>query len=386
MTASDVTVVGGGVIGASIAYHLARRGVDVTLFDAADRTAGATVHSAGQIRMHHSDLFDCRLAALSLPTYERWAQRIGGHCGFAAVGFAFLADADRRAEVATIVAALTGLGIEATAMSPQRYRTLAPEVSLDGVGTVAVEPRSGYAHPARTTEALLVAAGRLGARVVRSTAVTTLRRHGATVTGVRTAAGIHHSPRVVVAAGVHSAALCATAGPQLRLRTRRVGWAIAVAAPPAHVIIDDTLGVYFRPHGTDRVLFGVPLDDWDPPAPHDPARPDTAAPQRDRIDRAQRTVAQRLPALREAPIASAAAAIEAYSPDNHPLIGPLPDLAGAYVCTGFSGGGFKVAPAVGEAVADEIDAGHPREELQPYRPDRFERGAAIAPAVAYRHM
>jgi glycine/D-amino acid oxidase-like deaminating enzyme len=131
------------------------------------------------------------------------------------------------------------------------------------------------------------------------------------------------------------------------------------------MVIDDVLGAYFRPMSPVEVLFGV--------------RPGESATE------AAARIGDRMPAMRTARVAMGATAREAYTPDRHALIGRAgPD--GLYLATGFSGGGFKVAPAVGAAVATEVCTGRTAAELRPYRPDRFERREPIRPVFAYRNM
>jgi glycine/D-amino acid oxidase-like deaminating enzyme len=383
----EVLVVGAGVVGASITYHLAARGVAVTVLDAADQPGGATALSAAQVRMHHSDRHDALLAALSLPMFERWARVVGGDCGFRQVGFAFLAGADRHEAVTVMAKTVSGYGVATQVLSPTRYGAGRPQVRMDGVGVVAYEARGGFADPLRTTAALLAAATRLGARVLRGSHVRSLTVVRGRVAGVRTASGAHPARHVVVAAGVHSGQICERAGIALPLRTRRIGWAVAAApASVPNVVIDDTIGMYVRPHAGGGVLFGVPLTQ--PPAdrPADLAEPSTPPADGTEVAAARQRLAARVPSLVDAPVVGTAAASEAYTPDKHALIGPAPDLDGLYVCTAFSGGGFKAAPAVGRAVAEELATGARRPELQPYRLDRFDRDACIRPDVAYRNM
>lgn len=390
MITSDVVIVGGGIIGASIAFHLAGRGVDVVVCDAGAASSGATVHSAAQVRMHHSDIFDARLAAMSHHAFESWADVVGGECGFRRAGFAFLAAADRRDTVAEAAHVLNGFNVETVVMAPDAYVAEHPGLLMDGVGIVAYEPRSGYADPVLATRTLLARAADHGARVLRDCTVVDLIRHGDRLVGLHTSDEACTAAQVVVAAGAHSKALCATAGIDIPTRTKRIGFGVTERFPPdttvaPNVVIDDTIGMYFRPHADGRVLFGVPLDEWDT-KPADPGHRDDHRPDRELVATAQRRASTRFPAMAGLRISSARSALEAYTPDRHALIGVVAGFTGAYVATGFSGGGFKVAPAVGAAVADELVSGSPRAELEPYRLDRFQRGAAITPTFTYDHM
>jgi sarcosine oxidase subunit beta len=385
---ADVAVVGGGITGASIAFHLAARGLRVVVCDsqAGAGPGGATRYSAAQVRIHHSDPFDARLAASSLPVFESWADAVGGDCGYRRTGFAFLARANHRATVAAVAGLVAGLGVETTLATPEEYAAEHPGLALDGVGVVAYEPRGGYADPIRATHSLLARARDHGARVLAGQPVTALRRRGGRLTGLCTASADISAGCVVVAAGVRSRELLAGAGILLPTRTKHIGFALAegpalAGGGPLNVTIDDTIGMYFRPHEAGRVLFGVPLDQWDL-APSEPL----SGPGADRVSLARHRLARRLPGLAGASVCATASALDAYTPDSHAIIGGVPGLDGAYVATGFSGGGFKVAPAVGRAVADELASGRPRPELEPYRLERFRMGQRILPAYDYQHL
>jgi glycine/D-amino acid oxidase-like deaminating enzyme len=162
---------------------------------------------------------------------------------------------------------------------------------------------------------------------------------------------------------------------------RRIGLARAGPGEGAALptCIDDTLGAYFRPEPAGGLLFGVS------------ARPETEvgrhpAPLRqDEIDAAVTTVRRRVPALDGKRVEGTRAGLDGYTPDRRPIIGPAgPD--GLYLCTGFSGGGFKMAPAVGELVAAELIESRAAELLEPYRLERFANGRPIESEHPYDRM
>jgi sarcosine oxidase, subunit beta len=376
---ADVAVIGDGVVGASIAYHLAAAGVNVALLrgnGAFER--GATANSAGQIRLHHSDPHESGLAALSLETFARWPESVGGDCGFRRTGFAFLVDEAYTGALAETVATLTSLGADAEVRSPAEFATWQPAMSLAGVAAVGYEPDSGYADPVLTTTALIDRAATLGATVLghrhgAQLVRTSDRISGAIVDGERVWAG-----QVVLAAGIASLGLSAAIGIALPLSARQFGWALAdtSAMPGADrlcMVIDDVAGMYFRPAGPDRLLFRIPLDAGG------------AAGDPDRLAEARARLAPRLPGLRTAPVLGTAEATEACTPDGRALIGPVTEHPGLYVATGFNGGGFKTAPAVGRFVAAALLSGTEPTELKPYRPDRFTDGSAAPATRRYRH-
>lgn len=398
---ADVAVVGDGVVGASIAYHLAAAGAQVALLT---RGGGfersATRHSAGQVRMHHSDPHDARLAALSMETFEHWPEIVGGDCGFRRTGFAFLVDDAHTGTLARTVAELVGLGVETSVLTPGELAGRYPALRLDGVHGVAYEPRSGYADSDRTVSALIDRARALGTVLHRGISGAELRIRGSRITGVALDGERISAGQVVIAAGAGSAELCAAAGirlgptdgggpPQpagLPVHTRDVGWAVAdttriPGAASLCMVIDDTVGTYFRPDGQGHVLFRLPLNGQELCA-------DTPniAPRSSVIDDGRALAAHRLPGITTAPVTRASWASEVYTPDGRALIGPVARHPGLYLATAFNGGGFKTAPAVGRAVAAELVEEAQRPELAVYRPDRF-AARQLSPIIPrYRHM
>ncbi|MFG2222921.1 NAD(P)/FAD-dependent oxidoreductase [Streptomyces sp. NPDC048644] len=392
---ADVVVIGDGVVGASIAYHLAAAGSRVALLARDGAFAhSATRHSAGQVRMHHSDPHDARLAALSLETFEQWPQLIGGDCGFRRTGFAFLVGDEHADRLARSVKELTELGVSTYGLTPGEFAEAQPALDLTGVAAVAYEPRSGYADPARTAAVLAGRARALGADVVSARAGARLCRSGDLITGAVAGDETVSAGQVVVAAGAGSSGVCADAGAGLGgdggaglpLHARQFGWAVAdsAALPGAErlcMIIDDTAGTYFRPDGPGRVLFRIPLEPT--AAPEGSTRIPADA---EEIGVGRALAARRLHGITAAPLIDAARADEAYTDDGRALVGPVGRHPGLYLATGFNGGGFKTAPAVGRAVADELTTGAQRPELGAYRPDRFAAGPPSPTIQRYRHM
>ncbi|MDT8912357.1 FAD-dependent oxidoreductase [Amycolatopsis sp. PS_44_ISF1] len=374
MTTADVLVAGAGVVGASIAFHLAGRGVRVVVCDEGGGR-GATAWSAGQVRLAHSDPADARLAALSLPVFERWAEAVGGDCGFRATGFALLVDEDRREAAVTTVKELDALGAEAVLLTPEEYARRRPGLRTDGVAAVLFEPRSGYADPGATTRSLLERAAALGAEVRTGARIDRLIVRGGAVRGGRVGDEVVSAAEVVLAANTGGPALLEGTGVEVPLTTARIGWAAVQAAdlPQVDVTIDDTIGTYFRPWRERGVLYRVPMGD----RTGGPAGPEL-------LDHARSLVAQRVPVLAGHHATTSGAALETHTPDGKPVFGRA-GVPGLYLALGPSGGGFKSAPAVGRAVAAELDGAGPAGELEPYRLARF-TGAPRRAVRHYRHM
>jgi sarcosine oxidase subunit beta len=385
---ADAVVVGGGVIGASIAYHLTMAGAGrVVLCEQSDQPGlGATVKSAGLVRMHHTDLHNARLAALGFPVFADWPQAVGGDCGFRQTGFALLVGPEQVDALHANLEQLAGMGVETALLAPEELRQLQPAASIEGIGAVAYEPRSGYADPVRTALGFIERAVDKGMRLLMGTRVQALaldRARDGRVGGVVTTLGTVSAGAVVLAGGGWAARLLRQVGVTVPIRTKRIS-ACLLAGPAIDACcacIDDTVGAYFRPHGPDQLFLGVPNDHWDLGTDADPPLPSICE-----VRQAQARVAPRMGVVAGATLLERSSGFDGYTPDQHAIIGPAPGLQDLYLAIGFSGGGFKTAPAVGAAVCDELLEGGSRPELAPFRLERFERGEPIQVEHRYRHM
>ncbi|WP_143662614.1 FAD-binding oxidoreductase [Streptomyces sp. CB03238] len=391
---ADVVVVGGGVVGASIAHHLAAAGsADVLLCEQGIAPGqGATSRSGGLLRLHHTAHCDTRLAARSLPVFQNWQDTVGGECGYRRTGFVMLVAEKYAESLRRNSAAVEESGGRSELIDPVDLTELYPGLGVDGVGAAAYEPEGGYADPVAAAGTLLAAARRRGARVADGMCVRRLLTTGDRISGVETNLGEVSAPVVVLASGAWSGRdLAGAVGVTVEVAPRRIGLALA-AVPGAGnsgaglpTCIDDTTGTYFRPSGNDGLYFGVPSHpavslgtDVEPLTP-------------DEVSAAKDAVATRVKAVGGAELLGSKAGFDGYTPDRRPLIGPAgPD--GLYLATGFSGGGFKTAPAVGELVAAELlggagVAGRAEEPLlTPYRPGRFVAGRPVVGDFTYERM
>jgi sarcosine oxidase, subunit beta len=368
---ADIVVVGGGVIGASVAYHLgAAGGRRVVLYEQAPPPGtGATAYSGGLVRVHHGGRMEMAvLAAASHPTYAHWDRIVGGDCGFRRTGFIHLVAPAGAGELGAAVAGLRGLGVEAHLMTPEGLGRLQPEWCLEGVAAGLYEPGGGYAEPRLAAAGFLRRACELGVEVCDGVAVTRICGDPGRVSGVDTEVGRTEAGTVVLAAGGWSRALALRLGLDLPLACRQI--AVTLVRAPADtrscVCIDEPLGTYFRP-ARQGVLFGV--DTGNPRVAPEARVPGPGA---GRLRAARGRLARRLPGLADAPFAGLRSGFDAFTPDERPLIGPVAGLDGLYLATGFSGGGFKTAPAVGQAVAHELVDGERAPQLDPFRLDRLQ--------------
>ncbi len=369
-------MVGAGVVGASIAFHLAERGVDTLLLDREGLAAGSTARSGALIRAHYPTALEAELAWESLTEYfEPWGDRVGGGCGFTRTGFAYLVGEENAEALRHNVALQRSVGVETTLVGPEELEDLDPALRTGGISIAAFEPRGGYADPAATAVGLLRAAEALGARFERRR-VTALLERGGGIRGVQTSGGPLDAGAVVLAAGAWSVPLAEGVGLELPIRPARVRVALferPYELPTHLALIDTTEGFYARPAAERATLVGSRdslewVDDPDAPTPE----PDGAF-----TVEALRKLAPRLPALADAPYRSGRSGILDMTPDGRPILGPA-GPEGLLLAAGWSGTGFKKAPAVGAEVACWISDGTPkRPELRSYGLARFEAGTPI---------
>ncbi len=378
----EVIVIGAGVQGASLAFHLARGGVRPLVLDRSGVTS-ATGRSSGMVRMHYDLPENAALAWRSFEYFRNWADLVGGHCGFVRTGFLQIVPPELTPQLRANVRMQQELGIPTLLVTADDARRLAPEMTLDDDEAAAYEPESGYADPATSAASLLAAVRRLGAEV-RTTHVTEILVEGGRVTGVRTTAGEVRADSVILAAGAWSAQLAAGIGVDLPIRSWVHDTAYVVRPAgfrPFPAFIDFGRAMYARPEGSHLVLVG--LEDGNPvlDAPDQVERGAAGF-----TERAVERVTLRLPALAEGGLHSAQYGVDGITPDQQPIIGPAapngPD--GLWLDCGFSGTGFKTAPAVGASLARMILEGVPAApELAVFGWDRFNGPRRIEPPFPY---
>src|ERR1700730_14237711 len=354
---ADVVVVGGGVNGASIAYALAARRVNVVLLEKGALASGASGRSSALVRMHYTNEWDARLAWASFPVFKHWTELMGGPAVFTHTGFVNVVAPQYADNLRRNVDMLKGLGVNTSAITGAELKALQPFANVDDIGAAAYEPHSGYANPAETVEGFRRRATELGARVLQWTAVTRVIRQESRVIGVETSTGRIDAGSVIVAAGAWSRRLCTEFGLELPARPKAID-TVAVTRPPelsrGHMVfIDNVQGNYFRPEGGGLTLVGVPCQEWD----IDPDTLGTGLPP-SAAEAGAQLLTHRIPAMERATLSRGYRAFDGYSADRHAILGRVDGIDGLYLATAFSGSGVKIAPAVGACMAELITDGH----------------------------
>ena len=375
---ADVIVVGAGVQGASLAFHLARRGVDVLVLERSSVAAGATGRSSGFVRMHYDLASDARLAWLSFPYFRDWAATVGaGDCAFVRTGFVQVVPAAQADELRANVAMQQALGIDTCVIDGSELARLMPGIVTDDIVVAAYEPQSGYADPSGTAAGFLEAARRDGARLISGCRVDAVAIDGGRVTGVHTARGTFAAPVVVDAAGAWARQLAATAGLDVPIEPWRHDTAY-FGLPHGRsadfpIVLDNGNQVYFRPEGCELMLVGLESNSE---VGGSPDRPEDGIAQAIVEQMAARIVA-RVPWMSAGTLRTSHGGQDGITPDQRPVLGPAgPD--GFYLACGFSGTGFKTAPAIGASLAELIvDGSSATADLGPYRLSRFADGRPL---------
>lgn len=375
---TDVVVIGGGVQGASLAFHLATRGARVTVVERQMVGAGATGRSSGLVRVYYDLLAEARIAAVAIDWFRNWEERVGGECGFTVAGFLWIERGEATERVRANVASHRALGVDSSVMDAAGIRDLAPGLAIEDDEVAAWEPGSGFADPSMTAGSFMRAAREHGARLVQGAEVTAIPVAGGRVRGVVTTKGSIDAPVVVNAAGAWAGRVGALAGLDLPLTVWRhdTGYlGVPASVPrPIPVVIDIPNEMYFRPEGSELVLVGLEDDNQMGGSPDR----ETAAAAPSFHDRASERMVRRVPGLIEGTFRMSHSGQDGLTTtDQRPLLGPAgPD--GFFLDCGHSGTGFKTSPAIGLGMAEWILDGAPRSvDLAPFAWTRIEAGVVL---------
>jgi sarcosine oxidase subunit beta len=386
---AEVVVVGGGCMGASVAYHLARRGVtDVVLVEREQMLGtGSTGRNAGGVRHQFSNDANIRLSIESIGLLEHFAGEVGHPIDFHQDGYLFLLSTPASVETfQRNVVLQRSLGVDVQWLDARDAARLAPGLSVDGVAAATFCQRDGIADPNGVTMGFAKTAQALGVSVERDAEVTGIRVDAGRVAAVETTRGTIETRIVVNAAGPHARSIGRMAGVDVPVDPIRRHIFIAAFDPSAssglrpagdslrmpssHImVIDFETTFYFHREGAG-LLFGMG-------DPHETPTFDTTV-QWDFLPQVIDVAVTRLPALADASISHAWAGLYEMTPDANPIIGAANGVEGFYLINGFSGHGFQHSPAAGRILADVITGRDPEFDLTPFAAGRFARPGAAA--------
>jgi sarcosine oxidase, subunit beta len=348
-TRASVVVVGGGVMGLSTAYHLAKAGVgDVVLVERGGLGSGSTCKAAGGVRAQFSDVVNIELGLRSLHAFERFADAFGQEIDLHQVGYLFLLD--EPGDVVAFersVALQNEIGVPSRMLEVAEARSLSPLISADGLLAAAYSPTDGHCTPESVVAGYAGAARRAGARLVRDCAVTAIGSSGGVVREVVTEKGTIATETVVCSAGAWSADVGAMVGVDLPVEPLRrqivTTEAVPGLDPCTPFTIDFSSSFYFHGEG-QGLLLGMSDPNETPGF--------TSSTSDDWLVGLGQAVERRAPALRDVGIAAGWAGLYEMTPDHNALVGEAEGLSRFLYATGFSGHGFLMGPAIGEVMRD----------------------------------
>lgn len=377
MTA-DVVVIGGGVNGASTAFHLAQRGVKTVLLERTVLAGGATGKSGALVRMHYTNPHDGALAQISLDYFLHWSDVVGpGNPAYRQTGAVRLVKPGDDDRLRANVEMLRGLGVNTRMISLEELREIDPCVQTSDITCAAWEPDSGFAEPAATAYSFAAAARDLGASIHEGVEATAIETDGDRVTGVATPLGRIATGAVVAAPGAWANRLLQPLGLDYGLISKRDQISImrrsAADDRPFPVYLDGPNNIWLRPEGEFGALCGVGIEQLG-------INPDffDESISLDYIADARQRSAARRPALANAFMRGGWAGVFMMSPDGHAVIDELAPYHGLFGILGDSGTNFKTAPAIGKCVAEWITEGAPQSaDLRPFRASRIAEGTPL---------
>ena len=371
---AEVVIIGGGVTGASIAFHLAGLGVrDVLLLERRFLAAGGTGRSVGIVRQLYPTAETSQMVVRSLAAFRGFHDAVGGESGYVGCGVVIGVSPAMRAKLEETVRLQRSFGVRAEVLEPRELARVEPRINTENLGAVLYEPESGYGDPTAVTTGYAEAARRRGVRIEQGVEVVAICTTGERATGVETAAGERiDAPVVVNAAGLWSRAVARLAGVTLPIVIGRhpvfVVERDAGFGRPHLVYLDLAGGSYARPETGGLTLTGSLTDDetqhpMEPDQLGGDVSLDEAMPVLERTGRA-------IPRLAEARYRRGWAGAFDITPDWMPILDESP-VRGFWIATGMSGHGFKLAPAVGEMMAALIAGAAPPVNPAPFAFGRF---------------
>ncbi len=421
---ADVVVIGGGIVGVSTAWFLAKQGVSVVLCEKGHIAGEQSGRNWGWVRVQGRDTREIPMMLESLRIWGDLEKNIGEDVGFTRGGCFFTARTDKDLdELAGWLDVAADYGIESSLLSRSRIKQFVHGSALDWAGALHTAS-DGRAEPQKAAPAIARAAARAGASILTGCAVRGVETAGGTLSAVVTEHGSIKTPTVLCAAGAWSSLFCRSLGidlPQLRVKGT-----VARTAPADPVldgnVFDDSLGIRRRADGGYTVAHGSVLEhpvtpssfryfgkffaaftkelrilrltfgsefigEWrtpatwplDAPSPFEATRVLNPEPTPRVLRGIRRNLDRMFPQLKETPIIESWAGMIESSPDVVPVIDAVDSLPGFYVATGFSGHGFGIGPGAGKAIAGMLTGSDSGIDISAFRLQRFFDGSPIRP-------
>ena len=364
----EIAIIGGGVIGCSIAYHLSKRGTKVVLIERDQLAAQASGASAGGVRQNGRDPREMPIAIAAIQRWHTLEEELEADCEFR-MGGQLLVTEDHALipEIERMIAGQRALGLDLRFVEGAELRELSPGLAPSITAGLYTDD-DGQASAPLTTRAFAAAAERLGARILTGTTVTGIQTASGHVTGLETTAGPISCDWLVLAAGAWSPGLAQQLGITLPIETMALQM---MATGPAEPILKQTVGALNRrlslkqvPNGSFVIGGGWPGD----------ANLETGI-GTTRMESIRGSIEHStavFPSLAKLPLARSWIGIEAQALDEVPILGPAPGFANLTLATGFSGHGFALSPKIGQLLSEQIIDGVPSIPIDAFDLRRFD--------------
>lgn len=381
---ADIVIVGGGVMGCSILYNLAIRGVtDSLLLEMDVLGSGSTGRSQAICRMHYSNPETAAMAWESLKIFANFGELVGGLSGFVQTGYLVVVEEQDRPGLQRNIAMQQELGIDTREISADDLKELAPMINVYPGEGLGWEPQSGYADPYLVTTSYASRSREMGAEIALRTKVTDIEVKSGRVRAVVTDQGRVETPVAVVAAGPWSRVALANMGvhvPLVTVRHQVASLTRPVDVLPDHPTVGDIAQSFsFRPDGAGMTLMGFG-DDAEASVDGYNQGVDM-----EEMAGALGKLVRRMPAMSESYFRGGWSGLFTTTPDWHPILDRVPGIEGLYCAVGFSGHGFKLSPIIGATMAELIIQGQATTvDITRLRYSRFDEGDLLNSSYRYR--
>jgi sarcosine oxidase subunit beta len=386
----DILIVGGGVIGTSIAHSLAQRKVGkVVLLEKSFLGAGSSGKSGAIIRQHYSNVLTAAMAQKSLRVFERFDDLVGGPPVFTHTGMVIVVNERDRAGLEANVKLQRGLGIDVRMISAKDLSGVDPHAKLDEDELAILEAEAGYVEAVQVVASFAAAARQNGASILEGIEVQSIVKENGRITGVETNRGRIACKTMILATGPWAARLAGGVGSPLPVQACRTQ--VALFRRPTDfgkhgpVYGDFVHGIYFKPTHGDMIhagsLAGEEINNPVDPDQYNEAADSAWLPQ------VRRRLSGRYPIMERGYGRGGYGALYGITPDWHPILDRIPGLEGAYCAVGFSGHGFKMSPIVGQLMAELIVDGQAKTlDISPLRLGRFNENDPVKTPYSYGVM
>jgi len=358
MQTADVVIIGAGIVGSSIAYHLTESGCrDVLLIERESAQGkGSTGKSMGGVRAQFSTPVSIQMSLYSIPFYASFEDRLGHPCDYRPQGYLFCASTDQQmAYLRTNYALQVKMGLKnVQLMAGDEIRDMFPQLRVDDIIGGSFCSSDGFIDPYSAMNGFMAWAADQGAALWKNTAVTALKQDATGIASVETTRGPVATRKVINCAGAWAAGVAALAGVDLPVEPLR---RMLVPSEPfdefphtAPMIIDMSTGFHFRPEARGFLLA------WNDPEETPGFKMDFDAAF---VEKILTRAADRVPCFANLPVnpKRAWAGLYEMTPDHHPILGETPEVPGFFLANGFSGHGVMHAPATGKILSDLVLTG-----------------------------